>query len=106
MKFIFSFLFFSLIGGSAMSQTVSADSVKKMIIAEASCGQCKFGLPGSGCSLAVRIDGQAYFVDGTSIDQHGDAHAVDGFCNAIRKAELQGEVVDKRFKATYFKLLD
>ena len=51
------------------------------------------------------IDGKAYFVDGTKIDDHGDAHAEDGFCEAIRKAEVQGKVVDGRFKATYFKLL-
>ena len=55
--------------------------------------------------LAVRIDGKSYFVDGTDIDSHGDAHAKDGFCNAIRKAEVQGEIVNDRFKVTYFKLL-
>ncbi len=70
-----------------------------------SCGTCKFGLPGKDCDLAIRINGKAYFVDGTNIDSHGDAHAADGFCNAIRKAEVQGEIVDKRFKATYFQLL-
>ena len=72
---------------------------------EASCGQCKFGLKAKGCSLAVRIDGKAYFVDGSDIDSHGDAHADDGFCNKIRKANVQGVVVNDRFRATYFKLL-
>src|SRR6185503_5661858 len=76
---------------------------KKMVV-EASCGECQFDLPGKSCDLAVRIDGKAYFVDGTSIDDHGDAHADDGFCEAIRKAEVQGEIVNNRFKATYFKL--
>ncbi len=70
---------------------------------EASCGQCRFGLEGKGCSLAVRINGHAYFVDGTDIHSHGDAHAADGFCEKIRTAEVQGKVVNKRFKATYFK---
>lgn len=74
-------------------------------VVEASCGQCKFKLPGKSCDLAVRIDGKAYFVDGTKIDDHGDAHAEDGFCEAIRKAEVQGTLVNGRFKATYFKLL-
>jgi hypothetical protein len=81
------------------------DSLKPLLTVEASCGQCKFGLQGKGCSLAVRIDGKAYFVDGTAIDSHGDAHADDGFCNAIRKAKVQGKVVDNRFKASYFQLL-
>ena len=31
--------------------------------------------------------------------------AEDGFCNAVRKAEVQGEIVNDRFKVTYFKLL-
>ena len=81
------------------------DPSKKIQLVEASCGECQLGLPGKGCDLAVRIDGKAYFVDGTSIDEYGDAHADDGFCEAIRPAEVQGEVVNNRFKATYFKLV-
>ncbi len=72
---------------------------------EAACGQCQFGLKGKGCSLAVRMNGKAYFVDGTSIDEHGDAHAPDGFCNSVRKAEVKGKVVKKRFKSSSFKLI-
>ncbi len=74
-------------------------------VVEAACGQCQFDLPGTGCDLAVRIDGQAYFVDGTGIDEHGDAHAADGFCNAVRRARVTGEVVDGRFAARSFELL-
>lgn len=81
------------------------DSTKKIQVVETACGQCQFGLKAPGCSLAIRMNGQAYFVDGTSIDDHGDAHADDGFCNAVRKAEVQGTVVKGRFKATYFRLL-
>ena len=77
---------------------------KKVLIVEASCGECQFGLPGKGCNLAIRIDGHAYFVNGTNIDSYGDAHAKDGFCEAIRKAEVQGELIDNQFKLSYFKL--
>lgn len=82
------------------------DSTKKIQLVEAACGQCKFHLKGKGCSLAVRINGKAYFVDGTEIDSHGDAHADDGFCNAIRIAEVQGKVIRGRFKSSYFRLVE
>jgi len=81
------------------------DPNKKIRVVETACGECQFKLTGKGCDLAVRIEGKAYFVDGTDIDSHGDAHAKDGFCNSVRKAEVQGEVVNDRFKVTYFKLL-
>ncbi|MBK8494796.1 MAG: hypothetical protein IPL50_07065 [Chitinophagaceae bacterium] len=72
---------------------------------EVSCGKCKLGLPGKTCDLAVRIDGKAYYADGAGIDNFGDAHAGDGMCNAIRNAEIQGELVDNRFKISYIKIL-
>lgn len=107
MKLFFSFLLLTLIGTAvnAQSKTGKIDSTKKVMTVDASCGQCNFGLKYKGCSLAVRMDGKAYFVDGTSIDDHGDPHSHDGFCEAIRKADVQGEVVNNRFKVTYFKLL-
>lgn len=86
-------------------ETPKPDPGKKLLTVDASCGQCKLGLKGKGCSLAVKIEDKAYFVDGSDIDSHGDAHADDGFCNKIRKAKVQGEVVNNCFKATYFKLL-
>ena len=78
----------------------------KTQIVEASCGQCQFGMKDKkGCDLAVRIDGISYFVDGTSLDSHGDAHASDGFCSVIRKAAVTGTIESGRFKATTFTLL-
>lgn len=110
MKAFFISLFFSFSMLSAFAQnkeskTTEPDPGKKVYEVEASCGQCKLGLKAKGCNLAIRLDGQAYFVDGTDIDSHGDAHADDGFCNKIRKAKVQGEVVNSHFKATYFLLL-
>ncbi|HEY1018550.1 MAG TPA: DUF6370 family protein [Sediminibacterium sp.] len=81
------------------------DKTKPIQTVEAACGQCKLGLPGTTCDLAVRINGKAYFVEGLHIDSLGDAHAKDGFCNAVRKARVQGEVVKDRFKASYFMLI-
>ena len=106
MKSILTLAFFSFFIGKAGAQlTAKPDPAKKIQIVEASCRECQFHLSGKSCDLAVRIDGKAYFVDGTTIDEHGDAHGTDGFCEAIRKAEVQGELVNNRFKVTYFKLV-
>jgi Family of unknown function (DUF6370) len=105
---ILTVLGFSVITVSAQKNELSvskADTTKKIQIVDAACGQCQFKMTGKGCDLAVRINGKSYFVDGTTIDEHGDAHAKDGFCEAIRKAEVQGEVINNRFKVTYFKLV-
>jgi Family of unknown function (DUF6370) len=87
------------------AKTVVQDSATAIQVVEVSCGQCQFKMEGKGCDLAVRVNNKAYYVDGTKIDEHGDAHAKDGFCETIRKAEVKGAVVGGRFKVTYFKLL-
>jgi hypothetical protein len=97
-------------GSSVFSQKTDStvmkpDPGKKIQVVEAACGECRFKLEGKGCDLAIRMEGKAFFVDGTDIDSHGDAHAKDGFCNTVRKAEVQGELVNNRFRVTYFKLL-
>lgn len=102
MKKLLSFIFlFSVILVNAQDKKEQP----KTQIVEASCGQCQFGMEGHGCELAVRINGKSYFVDGTSLDEHGDAHAADGFCSAVRKAEVSGKLVNNRFVVTYFRLL-
>lgn len=89
---------------------LAACSNKKEItqIAELSCGQCKFDLDSeSGCSLAVKIDDKAYFIDGFNIDDFGDAHDINtGFCNVIRKGKVRGKVEGERFIASHIKLVD
>ena len=97
---LFVFLMFS--GIAISSQTTKQNSQ----VVEAACGQCQFKMKGKkGCDLAVKINGKSYFVEGTKIDDHGDAHSKEGFCNAIRKAEVTGEVKGDKFVATSFKLL-
>ncbi|MGH2664466.1 DUF6370 family protein [Flavobacterium sp.] len=98
-------ILFLLFTSFAMTAQEKKEKPKTQIV-EASCGQCQFGMKGNGCTLAVRIDGKPYFVDGTVIDKHGDAHASDGFCNAIRKAEVAGEIVNDRFVASTFQLIE
>jgi hypothetical protein len=77
-----------------------------LIQVEASCGICLFEMEGEQCELAVRTNGKTYYVLGTGIDDHGDAHSKKGFCNSIRKAEIQGKLVDKKYLVSYFKLKD
>ena len=74
-------------------------------VVEAACGECKFGMKGKDCDLAVRIGAHTYFVDGVNADRLGDAHAADGICESIRKARVTGAVKGDRFVATSFELL-
>jgi hypothetical protein len=110
MRSFFSFLILSVVSLTINAQTAAPDiskpdTLKKIQIAEVSCGECKFHLKGKTCDLAIRIKGKAYFIDGANIDSFGDAHAKNGFCKAISKAEVQGEIVNNRFRVTYLKLL-
>ena len=90
------------------AQTAPAKKIdpnKKVLVVKASCGECQFKMKGEGCKLAVKMNGKFYFVDKAGIDDFGDAHAETGFCNTIRKASVQGKVVNKKFVPSYFKLL-
>lgn len=106
MKTVF-ILLLSFCGISSFAQQPKnePDKNKPVLIVDAACGECKLGLKGKSCDLAIRMDGKSYFVDGTDIDSHGDAHAKNGFCNAVRKAKVQGGIVNGRFKASFFQLL-
>ena len=85
---------------------LSCTKETKIQIVEAACGQCQFNMTEkSGCDLAVRMNGKSYFVDNTNIDDHGDAHADDGFCSTVRTARVQGEIVEGRFKVGSFELI-
>ena len=87
------------------TDTQNAEDISIHQVVEAACGQCQFGMTDKlGCDLAVRIDGETYFVDGTKIDEHGDAHADDGFCVVIRNANVKGKIVDGRFQSESFTL--
>lgn len=94
---------------TASSDSPAAASVKLTQIVdqivEASCGECQFHMEGSGCDLALRIDGETYFVDGTSLDDHGNAHGEDGMCSCVRSAKVSGEIKDGRFISSSFELL-
>jgi len=106
MKNLFFTTVFSLLAAFTFAQQAQSKSTTlKDEIVEASCGTCNFGLEGKKCELAIKFKGTSYFVDGTTIKDHGDPHAKDGFCNSVRKAKVSGSLVNGRFKATSLKLL-
>ena len=88
-------LFFSLIILFSCSGKKEA-----LLTTEIACGQCQFEMTSQGgCDLAVKIDGESYFVDGFNIDDFGDAHAKHtGFCEVIRKGKATGKIVNNRFE--------
>jgi hypothetical protein len=52
---------FLLLLSTALLQTkarAQSDTTIKATVAEAACGQCRFGLKGDDCNLALRIDGK------------------------------------------------
>ena len=110
MKKILTVLLFTMVSLLAFSQNntkkkLEFDKSKPSYELETACGTCQFKMKGKGCILAVKYEGKTYFVEGTDIDDHGDAHDEDGFCNAVRKAKVQGHVVSDKFAVTYFELL-
>ena len=99
------FIYFTTFAQQVEKKPLILDKNKKVYELETACGTCMFKMKGKGCTLAVKFEGKPYFVEGTGIDDHGDAHDVDGFCNAIRKAKVQGEVVSDKFVVNYFELI-
>ncbi len=104
---IFTFIIIALFPFAASAQTTSVKNQNpdSTYTAEIACGQCQFKMAGKSCDLAVRINGLAYFIDGSGIDDHGDAHADDGLCKKIRPALVTGHVENGRFAASKVKLI-
>ena len=72
---------------------------------EASCGMCNFGMDNRDCSLAIRVGEKTFNVKGTGMEDHGDSHADDGFCNAVRIANVKGKISKGKFKSESFALI-
>ncbi len=72
---------------------------------DVSCGMCNFDMTGDDCDLAIEIDGKFYYVEESSLEEHGDAHAEDGLCTVVRKAKVTGEIKHGVFVAEELELL-
>ncbi|HQS54998.1 MAG: hypothetical protein B7Y15_10840 [Bacteroidetes bacterium 24-39-8] len=99
------FCFSTVFSQDGSQKKMAFDKSKKTYELETACGTCMFKMKGNTCKLAVKIKNKDYFVEGTGIDDHGDAHSKDGFCNSIRKAKVQGEIQGDKFLVTYFELI-
>ncbi|MCU0320926.1 MAG: DUF6370 family protein [Chitinophagaceae bacterium] len=111
MKHSILLILFVICSFSALAQDSTATKLVfnkrvKAYTVDAACGTCIFKMKGTTCKLAIKWNNQYYFVQGTTIDDHGNAHADDGFCNTSRRALVQGKVKNGKFVATYFKLLN
>ena len=108
-KYIFSLFitFLLIVDISTIAQQISLDTsgMKVNLIVDTSCAKCRFNKADDECLLALEINSEIYYVDGTTIDDYGDAHDSDGFCNVIRKAHVEGEIVGNNFILEKFSLL-
>ena len=56
-----------------------------------SCGMCNFFTEDKICAVSVKIGKDVFKVHGVNIDDHGNSHAVDGYCNVIIRAYVNGD---------------
>lgn len=90
--------------GAEKSTEITAEQLAEGVHVEVGCGTCLFEMEGDACELAVKINGKAYFVDGATIDEFGDAHAEEGLCNAVSEAHVTGKIEGDRFTAHTFEI--
>lgn len=104
MKSVFITIGLILVTAMTSQGQTKTKNIKNKIV-DVSCAQCQFKLKEPrGCDLAIRMNGQIYFVDGTNLDAHGDAHDEDGFCNAIRRVNVSGTINGNRILVSRFEL--
>ena len=62
-------------------------------------------MTGDECQLAIQIDDKNYYVEGSDVDEHGDAHAPDGLCRTNRSANVKGVINRGVFMADLVELI-
>ncbi len=92
-------------GGELQHRPVGDSRTINSQFVDIACGQCQFDMQGTGCRLAIKLDGKSFFVTGSDIDDHGDAHAADGMCNCVRRAKVSGTLKEGMFHADHIELL-
>ena len=64
-----------------------------------SCGMCNFMNGDNDCALAIKVGSKVFSVKDVGIDDHGDSHARDGYCNVIKKVYVEGRIRGESFTA-------
>ena len=67
--------------------------------------KCKAFLIISSNNINFLVGKKTFNVKGTGMEDHGDSHAEDGFCNAVRIANVKGKVSKGKFKSESFALI-
>ena len=94
----------AVIGDHNFVTTIAEDGTVSGLV-QTSCGMCNFSMKSQKeCNLAIQIGEKSYLVQGTKMSEHGDAHAKDGMCNAIRVANVVGSVKNGVFFSDSFDL--
>ncbi len=90
------------------SFSLKAQKKEKTYKALAACGQCQFEMNSkAGCELAILYGGKKYWVEGSTLEDHGNEQDPEGgMCNTTRKAEVSGTFDGKNFIASSFVLID
>ena len=65
-----------------------------------SCGMGTFMNGDNDCALAIKVGPRILKVRGVGIDDHGDSHDSDGYCNVIKKTYVEGIVRNNTFIPT------
>lgn len=100
---MFLFVLSGLVITSCASTRNSGNDIDQVV--GASCGICQLSMAGDGCQLAIRLDGKDYYVEGSSLDDHGNPHSEYGMCNAVRQAHVKGTLMHGVYEVTSFELI-
>ena len=99
-KFLLLFVLFS-------SFSVFAQKKVENLITDAGCGMCMFKKKNTeGCAMAVKIDNKIYTVEGIDKKHFGPMHSENGYCKALKKARITGEIRKEKFYATKFEYVN
>ena len=94
----------AIIGDHNFVTTIAENGAVSGLV-KTSCGMCNFTMKNQKeCNLAIQIGEKSYLVQGTKMAELGAPHAKDGMCNAVRVANVVGNVKDDIFLAVSFEL--